>query len=448
MQKKILIVDDDSLVRLGLEKFVSKIGHTAVTASSGKKALDLIEAEEPDIVLLDLKLPDSLDGLEILEIIKNTRPEITVIMISGQTEIHGAVQAMKLGAFDYLEKPVDFNRLHEIVSQVAAEESHAEAKSCMDDAIFASEKMKKIVAIMKRLASKSDMTILVLGESGTGKNFLCQKMHYMSPRKEYPYVQVGCANMPEHLIESELFGYEKGAFTDAKASKKGLIEMAQGGTILFDEIGEMPYQFQAKLLSVLEDKCFRKVGALQPTPADVRILAATNRDLHKEVQEKKFRLDLYYRLNVATIELPPLRERREDIPLLVNAFLERFSRQYDCERKVIAPKGIELLQDYSWPGNVRQLKNLIEKLVVLSEGDRIDEDEISSNLLVQQQKVENPAENNFEAELSSGLSLAAMEERYIRSALKLAGGNQRKAAELLCISRDTLRYRLKKLGIN
>jgi len=448
-ESKILIVDDDPLVRLALKKFIQKKGYEVSSAGTGKKALDRIEEEEPQIVLLDLRLPDSIDGLEVLKIIKKTRPEINVVMISGQAEIHGAVEAMKLGAHDYLEKPIDFDRLTEILDSLTKEASKGQITGAvLDDMVYSSEKMKKIVEIMRRLAVKSDITILILGETGTGKNFLCRKIHEMSPRKNASYVQIGCSNIPGHLIESELFGYEKGAFTDAKDSKKGLVEVAADGTLLLDEIGEMPYEFQSKILTLLEDKRFRRIGALQDTCVDVRILAATNRDLQEQVQNKKFRLDLFYRLNVATIELPPLRERAEDIPLLVNDFLIKFGKKYDSPAKSITPAGMSLLQSYDWPGNVRQLKNLIEKLLVLSEKEEIGAEEISANLLIQQQTTGMPEQHSFEAELSSGLSLASMEEEYIKTALKLTGGNQRKAAELLCISRDTLRYRLKKLGIS
>lgn len=446
--KKILIVDDDPLVTLALKKFIQKKGFEVLTANTGKKALDKIEAEDPHIVLLDLRLPDSLDGIAVLGMIKKTRPEIAVVMISGQTEIHGAVEAMKLGAVDYLEKPIDFERLDDVLALVTKETSaSAKPGSVLADMVYASSKMKQVIEIMKRLAVKSDITVLILGETGTGKNFLCRKIHELSPRKKATYVQIGCSNIPGHLIESELFGYERGAFTDAKDSKKGLAEVADGGTLLLDEIGEMPYEFQSKILNLLEEKRFRRIGSLHDTNVDVRILAATNRDLQEQVQEKKFRLDLYYRLNVATIELPPLRERLEDIPLLVNDFMKRFCKKYDCKKKIITADGMSMLQKYKWPGNIRELKNLIEKMIVLSENDKIGCEEISANLLVQQNKTEESTERSFESELISGLSLASMEEEYIKSALKLADGNQTKAAEFLCISRDTLRYRLKKLGL-
>jgi len=304
------------------------------------------------------------------------------------------------------------------------------------------------------LALKSDLTILILGESGTGKNYLCQKIHEMSSRRDAPYLQIGCSNIPDHLIESELFGYEKGAFTDAKTSKKGLIEVAEGGTVLLDELGDMPYQFQTKVLKLLEERCFRRIGGLEDTHVDIRILAATNHDLKLEVQDKKFRLDLFYRLNIATIELPPLRERPEDIPILVNSFLNIFCIKYGACSKTFSPDGMALFMAYPWPGNIRQLKNLVEKLVVLSDGDEITATEINDNLDPQLRTPGSLASPGpgpkiaSEPALPEDLSLETMEERFIRRALEKTNGNQRKAANLLNISRDALRYRLKKMQIS
>ncbi len=442
---KVLIVDDESLIRCGLEKFVKNEGFTAFTAASGTKALKIIEDKEPDIVLLDMKLQDSIDGLEILKVIKSSRPEIIVIMISGQRELYSAVAAMKLGARDYQEKPIDFDKLKESLDNIR-EEMSSTGGAEPGELQCVSEKMKKVFTITKRLAVKSDLTILILGESGTGKNYLCQKIHEMSNRRDYPYLQIGCSNIPEHLIESELFGYEKGAFTDARNSKKGLIEAANGGTVLLDELGDMPYQFQSKILKLLEEKSFRPIGALEDIPADVRILAATNHDLNAQVQHKEFRLDLFYRLNIATIELPPLRERLEDIQVLTDSFLKTFCRKYDTGSKTIDEKGMKILQNHPWPGNVRQLKNLVEKLVVLSDSEIIAVEDIKENL--EGVPVEVPVGKGAEEmELPADLSLEAMEERFIRKAMEQSGGNQRKAADFLGLSRDALRYRLKKMGL-
>jgi len=471
--KKVLIVDDEALIRFGLEKFISNEGYTPITAGSGQKALEMIENHNPDIALLDLNLRDSIDGLELLRVIKESRPEIEAIMISGQSEIHGAVEAMKLGARDYLEKPIDFDQLKERLDLIRQEESKNESPPAPADAgleehpQIVCEKMRKVMTIARRLALKSDLTILVLGESGTGKNYLCQQIHSMSSRRDAPYVQIGCSNMPDSLIESELFGYEKGAFTDAKTAKKGLLAAAQGGTILLDELGDMPYSFQTKILKLLEERTYRRVGSLQDIQADIRILAATNRNLNKKVQNKEFRLDLYYRLNIATLELPPLRERLEDFPFLVEYFLKTFTKKYDTGPRTIDRDGMELLMQHPWPGNVRQLKNLVEKLVVLSEESAISPAEITDNLdmfqdigtlpsapspepvqppVTQAPPPPAPAPTPAPEPEPEDLSLEAMEERFIKKALRKTGGNQRKAAKLLNISRDALRYRLKKMN--
>lgn len=445
-QKKVLIVDDESIVRWSLKKFFEEEGFAAVTVSSGAKAIKSFEETVPDVVLMDIQLPDA-NGMALLKTIKEINPGTPVIMITGYADIRSSVEAMKVGALDYLVKPLDFDDLRRVMSSLKKDRQGPGISGGTDDFVFVSEKMREVVRIMERLATRSDATVLILGESGTGKNLLCKKMHELSPRRTMPFVEIGCANIPEHLIESELFGYEKGAFTDAKASKKGLIEMAEGGTIFLDEIGDMPYQMQPKILSLIEEKKCRRLGGLDYINADVRICAATNRNLMELVEARKFRLDLFYRLNVATVEMPPLRERSEDIPPLVRHFLDYYCRKYECPRKEMTQRALNLLREYRWPGNVRELKNLIEKLVIMTKGEEIDLNDIPLNAFA-------PKTTDMPKDLEipdmgshSGLALKAMEEAFIKTALKLADGNQRKAARLLDISRDTLRYRLKKLGI-
>lgn len=450
--KKVLIVDDESLIRYSMKVFLEGEGFVAITADSALNALKGIEEANPDIVILDINLPDS-NGLALLKTIKETNPKVVVIMITGCAEVQSTVEAMKRGALDYLEKPIDFDKLKAILDTTRETHDVDTKTPPTDDFIFASNAMKEVARIKERLAAKTDVTILVLGESGTGKSFLCKIMHELSQRKEKPFVEIGCSNIPEHLIESELFGHEKGAFTDAKTAKKGLIEMAEGGTVFFDEIGDMPYQMQSKILSLIEEKKFRRVGGLQSIQADVRIFAATNRNLYDLVQAKKFRLDLYYRLNVVTLEMPPLRERKEDIPLLVQHYLKRYSEKYHCTCKGISPRALKFLEEHTWQGNIRELKNLIEKLVILAKCERIDIDDLPPVLFEQKNAVApTKADDDMPEETvgssRKGLSLKVMEEEYIKSALKLADGNQRKAARLLDISRDTLRYRLKKMGID
>ncbi len=450
--KKVLIVDDEYLIRYALTRFVEDEGFVALTADSSLNALKSIEEATPEFVILDIKLPDS-NGLTLLKTIKETNPEIKVIMITACADIQSSVEAMKMGALDYFEKPIDFDKLKSLLVLSRQEHTPENKAFPREDFVFLSDAMKDIVRIVERLANKTDVAVLVLGESGTGKSFLCKIMHELSSRKDRPFVEIGCSNIPEHLIESELFGYEKGAFTDAKAPKKGLIEMAEGGTVFFDEIGDMPYPMQAKILNLIEEKKFRRIGGLQNINADVRIIAATNRNLYELVQAKKFRLDLFYRLNVVTMEMPPLRKRKEDIPLLTHHYFARYGTKYDCAPKGITGRAIAALQEYSWPGNVRELKNLIEKLVIFAKCGEIDVDDLPPSIFTlaeaepRPKGEERPAESS-ESAPREGLSLRVMEEEFIRTALRLADGNQRKAARLLDISRDTLRYRLKKFGID
>ncbi len=449
--KKVLIVDDESLIRYSLKNFVESEGFQGIEADSGVSALKLFEEKNPDIVLLDIRLPDA-SGLDLLKTIKETKPNVTVIMVTACADVRSTVEAMKSGAIDYLEKPIDFDRLISLLRTMKQDDTPSARTLGGGEFVYSSDAMKEIIRIMELLASKSELTALILGESGTGKSMLCKLMHEMSPRRDKPFVEIGCSNIPEHLIESELFGHVKGAFTDAKSQKKGLIEMAEGGTVLFDEIGDMPYHMQSRILSLIEEKRFRRVGGLQPINADVRIFAATNRNLHDLVQAKKFRLDLYYRLNVATIEMPPLRERKEDISAMVRHYLARHADKYGCPGKEMTPAVLQFLQEYHWPGNVRELRNLTEKLLVLTRNDAIDIEDLPQGLFARKPgataaaHVANDALGNGKSR--PGLSLKVMEEEYIKMALKLSHGNQRKAARLLDISRDTLRYRLKKLGID
>ena len=448
-KKKVLIVDDEYLIRFSLQSLIEDEGYAALVADSGLRALRLFEAHKPEIVILDLHLPDS-NGLTLLKTIKDIDPHAIVIMITGCAEIQSSVDAMKMGALDYFEKPIDIEKLKTIL--MAEKKDHALPAPApiagRDDFVYQSDAMKEIVRIVERLANKDDVTVLILGESGTGKSKLCKIMHSLSSRKDGPFVEIGCSNIPEHLIESELFGFEKGAFTDAKASKKGLIEMAAGGAVFLDEIGDMPNPMQSKVLSLLEEKKFRRIGGLQQIAADVRIFAATNRNLNDLVQTHQFRLDLFYRLNVVTIEMPPLRKRKEDIPILIQHYLKLYCEKYHVAVKGISPKSMNVLLDHSWPGNIRELKNLIEKLVILSKGEHIEIDDLPAGMLAPPGAAPvAPVETGDDAKRPA-LSLRTMEEEFIRTALRLSEGNQRKAARLLDISRDTLRYRLKKLGID
>ncbi len=444
IQKKSLIVDDEAMIRLSLKKLFEREGFVVLTASSCASALKIIEDETPQIVVLDVRLPDS-SGIDLLRTVKKVNPKTVVIMITGHADIKSSVEAMKMGAYDFLEKPLDFSHISNMLRALKKEKPQEDKKSGMIDFVYASNTMQEVIRIADSLAAKSDMTVLVLGESGTGKNRLCKRIHELSSRRNMPFVEIGCSHIPDHLMESELFGYKKGAFTDAKETKKGLFELAHGGTVLLDEIGDMPYPMQSKILTLIEEKKFRRIGGLDYLHADVRILAATNRDLPDLVHTRKFRLDLFYRLNAATIEIPPLRERKEDIPLLARYYLDRGSKQYGLEPKGFSAGAMECLQEYEWPGNVRELKNLIERALILSKGDAITDRDVQPCLFHGKSKAMPPrrSENNHE----QGTSLKAMEEALIKSAYELSHGNQRKTAKLLDISRDTLRYRLKKMGL-
>jgi len=453
---KVLLVDDEMLIRYSLQRLLKREGFSIITAETGREALRQFDQEKPDIVILDVRLPDT-SGLTLLKTIKEISPSVTVVMVTACPDIQSSVEAMKMGAFDYLDKPIDIEKLINILNTLKQERPQDKTVRLPGSVAFKSDAMKEVLRITERLANKSDVTVLVLGESGTGKSFLCRAVHELSPRKGRPFVEIGCSTIPEHLIESELFGYEKGSFTDAKASKKGLIETAEGGTLFLDEVGDMPTAMQSKLLSLIEERKYRRIGGLQQISADVRILTATNKNLHELVQEGKFRLDLYYRLNVVTIEMPPLRARMVDIPLLVEHFLQHFSTKHACRTNTMTMPALEALQNYFWPGNLRELKNLIEKLVVMSKGDTIDVDDLSSYIFARKEAPavqKSPQGSLFTPERPlenvnrNCLSLKVLEEESIRAALKAAKGNQREAAKLLEITRDTLRYRMKRLGIS
>jgi DNA-binding NtrC family response regulator len=444
---RLLIIDDETFIRQTLKKICEEEGFEVITAGTAVKGLRIVEENTPEIIILDIYLPDT-NGIELLKTLKQNFPEVIVITITGKADIHSAVEAMKAGAIDYLEKPIDFEKLKNILSKANQKGKIVQQRKFdKSDFIFSSEKMREIVRIVENLAVKSDVTVLLLGESGTGKNFIARKIHEWSPRKDKPFVEIGCTNIPAHLIESELFGYEKGAFTDAKATKQGLIEMANGGTVFLDEIGDMPYTMQSKILSLIEEKKFRKIGGLNYIKSDVRIITATNRDLHSLVNAKKFRLDLYYRLNVATIEIPPLRERKEDISALVSFYLEQFAKKYETEVKTVSEDAMNCLMNYSWPGNVRELKNLIERLTILVKSDIIRISDLPEKIIAPSVKAIFSESTSIKNASEEPPPLNAVEIDYIKKALEVAGGNQKKAAQLLGITRDTLRYRLKKWGI-
>jgi two-component system response regulator AtoC len=448
LHRKVLIVDDEYLIRYSLQRLIEREGFSVITADSGLQALQQFEQEKPDIVILDIRLPDA-NGLNLLKTIKEINPSVTVVMVTACPDIQSSVEAMKMGAFDYLDKPIDLDKLTNILNNLRQERSPGEPVEMPGSVTFESEAMNEVLRITERLATKDDVTVLVQGESGTGKSFLCRTMHELSPRKGKPFVEIGCSTIPDHLIESELFGYEKGAFTDAKSSKKGLIETAEGGTLFLDEIGDMPTAMQSKVLSLIEERKYRRIGGLELLNADVRILAATNKNLHDLVQEGKFRLDLYYRLNVVTIEMPPLRVRIEDIPLLIEHFVRYFCTKHACKTIGISPAALEALQKYPWPGNVRELSNLVERLVVLENVDTILPRHLPEWITTNTDNTTKPKQTSCVFVLpEAGISLEEVEKDLIKQALERAEYNKTQAAKLLNISYDTLRYQVKKFGLD
>ena len=376
---RILVVDDEHLIRWSLEQNLKKQGYDIVTAGTGEDALKMVREEQPDLILLDIQMP-GINGLEVLEKVKEIDEDIVVIMVTAQGGLETAVNAMRLGAYDYINKPFNLDELA-IVIRKALETSYLRRevaglrsehkKIGPPNIIGVSKHMKNVLAMMEKVAKSEASTVLVQGESGTGKELVAKWVHYKSSRADKPFVAINCAAVPATLLESELFGHERGAFTDAKVTKKGLFELADGGTIFLDEIGDMEVGMQAKLLRFLEDRTFRRIGGAKIISVDIRIISATNKDLLKAIEEKSFRNDLYYRLQVIPIFLPPLRERKEDIIYLANHFIETFNKEFNKHVKGISSMAEKMLIEYHWPGNIRELKNVIERAIILGNDETL-----------------------------------------------------------------------------
>ena len=453
-KERILAVDDEYLIRWSLQQDLAKEGYEVLVAESGEEALRVVQESPPDLVLLDIQMP-GIDGIATLEAIKKIDAEIVVIMITAYGMVDTAVAAMKLGAYDYINKPynlegvkmsvrkgLETNRLRSEVRRLREEQKGR----CGPDYIIAeSPVMRQVMEMVSRIAASGASTVLLLGESGTGKDLIAKAVHYTGARAENPFMAVNCASLPEQLLESELFGHERGAYTDAKGMKKGLFELADGGTLFLDEIGEMRVDLQAKLLRAIEEKSFRRVGGVKDIQVDVRIVAASNKDLDAERAAGRFREDLFYRLKVVPITLAPLRERSEDIIPLVKFYIDRFNREFGKRVTGFDPGAERALLRYPWPGNVRELKNVIERAMLLEAGEQVEAKDLPPEIL------DLPADGDksdggFEIP-AAGLSMEKVEEDLIRKALSRTRGNQTKAARLLDISRDSLRYRMKKMGI-
>jgi two-component system, NtrC family, response regulator AtoC len=467
-KEKILIVDDEQMVRWSLAEALASWGYSTVEAGSIAAGLAVFDAEQPTAVLLDVNLPDG-SGLDALREIKRRQPEAVIIMMTANVLVEDTISALRGGAYDFIGKPVTLEELQVTIRNgIEARALRKELKLfrkerarefSFDQIIGDSPGMREMFQLARKVAESEVSSVLLQGESGTGKDLVANAVHYGSRRSAAPVVHINCAAIPANLIESELFGYEKGAFTDAKARKEGLFEQAEGGTLFLDEIGELDLSLQAKLLRVLEEGAFRRVGGLKDLPLDVRVIAASNRNLKEESEAGHFRLDLYYRLSVIQIDIPPLRERGDDIILLGEHYIKQFNERLRKSVRGLTPEVIRIFKQYRWPGNVRELRNVIERVMILEDGDLITTKYLPRDLTSGEVIVQHPAPSSEEVVHGEaapgidilfplppgGVSLDEVEMSLVRQALSRSGGNQTRAAELLGISRDQLRYRLKKL---
>jgi DNA-binding NtrC family response regulator len=447
MKAKLLIVDDEKHIREGLEKALTLDGHEVELASDGRAALDLIEEGDVDLVITDLKMPN-LSGEELMKETLNLYPYLPVIILTGHGTIENAVEAMRNGAYDYITKPLNIDKLSLIVNRALENSSlkrqnrellnQLKKRYSFESIIGKSAPMKQVFETIE-LVAPSRANVLIYGESGTGKEMIADAIHHNSPRREKPYVKVHCAAIPETLLESELFGHEKGAFTGAIARKRGRFELANQGTLFLDEIGEISPQMQVKLLRVIQQREFERVGGEGPIRVDLRIISATNKNLKEEIDRGNFREDLYYRLDVVSIHVPPLRERRDDVPLMVHKFIEEFSQENEKSVEGITNGALQALVSYRWPGNVRELRNVIESIVVLTRKSIISEQDIPSYIMSKDER--------SSLRLPAGVSLPEAEKQLILFTLENSGGNKTKTAETLNIGRKTLHRKLAEYGI-
>lgn len=465
MTARILICDDDVLHRQMIEVQLLEHGHSCVHAGDGLEALGLIEEEDVDLILLDLQMPH-VDGLTALRLLRDRGDDRPVLVMTSFGSKETALEATRLGAFAYLTKPLSFDELFLHLNKAVSEQRmrdeldayRARNQGSYGTLVGRSAAMRGLFDLLKRLSRIPEFTVLIQGESGVGKDLVARAIHSEGERSEHPFLEVDCASLPENLIESELFGHEKGAFTDAKTTRRGLFEVAGTGTIFLDEIGELPLGMQAKLLRALENRTFRRVGGSQVHSFSASVLAATNRDLKKEVAAGRFREDLFFRLNVIPLHVPPLRERAEDVEVLADHFLQRAMRKTGRRVGGFTPEAMRLLDQYRWPGNVRELKNVVERLVVLVPDDMAiqpshlppevrfasDDDDTGLHAIAQLAPPAG-AKGGYQFVLpESGIDLEAVERDFVVQAMRQAGGRRSQAATLLGMSRHTLRYRLQK----
>lgn len=452
MDPTILVVDDQSIILEFLKNVLEKENYQVITAETGEEGLDLYSRYHPDLTLLDIRLPDR-NGIDILKAIRKKHAKALVITMTAHSGIQGAIEAIREGAYDYLSKPIEVESLRFTIRKALETvnlrreigEIHETQKSKygFDRIITHSEKMHEILSVAKKAASSQCSTIMIQGESGTGKELLASAIHYGSPRASAPFVVVNCTTLSPELLESELFGHEKGSFTGAIRKKMGKFETAQGGTVFLDEIGEIDPRLQVKLLRVIQEREFERVGGLTTQKVDIRIISATNRHLQEEVDRGNFREDLFYRLMVIPLYLPPLRERREDIPLLVETFVRQFGREMNREVKSVSPEVMDLLFNYRWKGNIRELRNVLERAVILGEGETITPVALPDEIRYHDEPSTNP-----DTAGSDGIRpLQVMITEFVQKTLTITGGNKSETARLLGITRQRLK-RILRTGLN
>jgi DNA-binding NtrC family response regulator len=455
MMFKILVIDDEPILRDSLEVALKTSGYEVVTARTGEEGLERFQQENPDLVLLDHWLP-GINGDEVLRRIKEEDPEIPIIIMTAQGSIELAVTLMKMGAFDFLVKPFELDQVEDLIKkgldrvrlkkEVEWLRAQYQEKFRSGGIIGVSQEMKEVLGLAEKVAQGSETTVLIEGETGTGKELLAEYIHFLSPRSSFPFIPINCGAIPKDLFESELFGYEKGAFTGAlEKGKMGKVEAAEKGTLFLDEVGELSSSAQVKVLRVLEEKEYFKVGGVEKKKAEIRVIAATNKDLESEIKKGNFRDDLYFRLNVVKLQIPPLRERKEDILPLFRFFVGRFNEQFKKRFIQISGEAEGRILSYPWLGNIRELRNVVERIVLLEKGDTILNSHLSFLGKGEEEKKENFKFKPFIP--PQGVVLEDIEKQYILEALKMKKGNKIQAAKMLGISRSALLYRMAKYGI-
>jgi DNA-binding NtrC family response regulator len=455
---RVLVVDDDAVLRRIVTEQTARMGFDSTPAASGEEALELVGASDFDVVLLDIRMA-GMSGLDALRAIRRTEDPPEVVMLTADTSLPAGLEAMRLGAYDYLTKPATLDEIEALVRKADEKRRLVRQNASLRDAVrapaseetgapvYESGAMRGLVALAET-AARADSTVIITGESGTGKDALARFIHSKSARSESPMISVNCAALPEALIESEFFGHEKGAFTGAAATKRGLIEAADSSTLFLDEVGETPLQTQVKLLRFLEEGTFRRVGATRDRRADVRVIAATNRNLSEDVTTGRFRADLFYRLNVISLHVPPLRERREDIPALVSHFLSLFRERFNRPALDLSPEARARLDAYDWPGNVRELRNALERAAALAASDLIEADHLLPQAAPRVPGPLSPLSSSSSARPDAPATLEELERRHILSVLEQTGGNRERAAALLGISARTLYRKLREYETN